>query len=58
MAGSSDENEAEAVRRRPSLSKLGKKKPTTIRGPTEEQDEIDERELDQVSGGRMHRVEF
>jgi hypothetical protein len=57
MANDTDEKEAEKARR-PILPKFGKKKTTTIRRPSEDLDEIDERELDQVAGGRMYRVDF
>ncbi len=40
------------------LSRLGQKKPTTERRRTDDQDEIDERELDKISGGRIHRIDI
>lgn len=40
------------------LSRLGRKKPDTDRRRTDEQDEIDERELDKISGGRIHRIDI
>lgn len=40
------------------LSRLGQKKPATERRRTDDQDEIDERELDKISGGRIHRIDI
>jgi hypothetical protein len=40
------------------LSRLTRKKPTTERRRADDQDEIDERELDKISGGRIHRIDI
>lgn len=40
------------------LSRLGQKKPPTERRRTVDEDEIDERELDKISGGRIHRIDI
>ena len=40
------------------MSRPGQKKPTTERRRTDDQDEIDERELDKISGGRIHRIDI
>lgn len=48
----------EAKPRQPLLQRLVRKKPSTERRRSDEMDEIDERELDKISGGRIHRVDL
>jgi len=40
------------------LSRFGRRKPATERRAVDTQDEIDERELDKISGGRIHRIDI
>ena len=46
------------VVRRSLLPSFGRKKTVTERRRIEDHDEIDERELDKVSGGRIYRVDL
>lgn len=51
-------DEAPPRQSRTLLSRLGRRKPATDRHHGEDLDEIDERELDKISGGRIHRIDI
>lgn len=52
------QNQDPARKERPLLSKLLRKKPAMERRRAEDADEIDERELDKISGGRIYRIDI